>query len=155
MWTRLLWWPTFVGSWVRRGYERGWRVIDHVPDRARLWRAIVHAAIYKDGTIKPSFFRDNRGGLSCDIALLSSAEKSRHGYRQPPAWDPEKAGLVEFCAADVRACRDGSEGADVNHRPERKPGLLNYSHAQFSRKLSATEEHLMADAARVTFRPKK
>lgn len=151
----MLWSRTFVGSWLRRRFAEQWRTIDHIPDHALLWRAVRADSVYKkDGSIKPSFFRDRRGHYSCDIAAFSTREQSRRGYAKPPAWNPDEAGLVEFSAADVRNCsRTG--GPDVNHAPERSARIVNYSHAQFSRELTGEEEEMMAkQKARIVIKPR-
>jgi len=124
-------------------------VIHHIPDEASLWRAIQPAQINRHGEIKPSYFRDNRGGYSCDIAAFSSREKSRLGYTTPAVWSDE-AGLVEFKAGDVR-----SVGADVEHKPLRDPPTVNYSHAQFTQRLSADGESTMATKKAVVVIPPK
>jgi hypothetical protein len=152
----MLWSATFVGSWLRRRFARQWRSIEHIPDRALLWRAIRPDSVYKkDGSIKPSFFRDRRGHYSCDIAVLSTPEQSRRGYADPPAWNPDDAGLVEFSASDVRNC-GGTAGApaDVNHAPVRNERIVNYSHAQFSRELTAAEEEAMTTRGRIVITPR-
>lgn len=151
----MLWSRTFVGSWLRRRFAARWRPIHHIPDRALLWRAIRPDSVYKkDGSIKPSFFRDRRGHYSCDIAAFSTPEQSRRGYANPPAWNPEEAGLVEFSAGDVRSCAS-SGGPDVNHAPERSERVVNYSHAQFSRELTTGEEETMAKRkARIVIKPR-
>jgi hypothetical protein len=120
-----------------------------------LWPAIRPESIYKkDGSIKPSFFRDRRGHYSCDIAAFSTPERSRRGYANPPAWDPDEAGLVEFSAGDVRNC-SATGGADVSHAPERSERVVNYSHAQFSRELTGDEEETMAKhRARILIEPR-
>jgi hypothetical protein len=146
----MLWSPTFVGSWLRWRYAVSWRPIEHIPDAAALWRAIRPEQVDRHGEIKPSFFRDRRGGYSCDLAAFSTREKSRRGYRQPPAWNPDEAGLVEFKAADVRHI-----DADVIHAPVRDELTVNYSHAQFTRQLTGEEEVAMARAAEVVIAPKK
>jgi hypothetical protein len=146
----MLWSATFVGSWLRRRYEASWRLIRHIPDSATLWRAIRPDQIYRDGKIKPSFFRDRRGNYSCDLALFSTREKSRRGYAHPPAWSPDEAGLVEFTAADVRKAN-----TDVVHTPIRNERATNYSHAQFSSELSGEEERAMAADAIVVIPPRK
>lgn len=150
----MLWSPTFVGSWLRRRFAAQWRRIDHIPDPAVLWRAIRPDFVYKkDGSIKPSFFRDRRGHYSCDLAAFSTPEQSRRGYANPPAWNPEEAGLVEFSAGDVRSCST-SDGPDVNHAPVRSERVVNYSHAQFSRELTSNEEEIMAKRARIVIKPR-
>jgi hypothetical protein len=145
----MLWSLTFVGSWLRRRYAASWRQIRHIPDAAVLWRAIKPDQVYRDGKIKPAFFRDRRGGYSCDLAAFSTREKSRRGYAHPPAWNPEEAGLVEFKAADVRRAH-----TDVIHAPIRNERTTNYSHAQFTRELSGDEERAMAAAAMVVIAPR-
>lgn len=154
---RMLWSPTFAGSWLRRRFAKRWRSIDKIPDHAILWRAIRPDSVYKkDGSIKPSFFRDRRGHYSCDIAAFSTREKSRRGYANPPAWNPDEAGLVEFSAGDVRNCREaGGADLDVSHAPVRTDRIVNYSHAQFSRELTAREEETMAkERARLVIKPR-
>jgi hypothetical protein len=116
-----------------------------------LWRAIHPDNIYKkDGSIKPSFFRDRRRGYSCDIAAFSSREQSRRGYASPPAWNADEAGLVEFTVSDVRKAT-----CDVAHMPLNDDRVVNYSHAQFTRELSAAEEGFMARAARIVIFPRR
>ncbi|MDQ3280220.1 MAG: hypothetical protein M3Q69_02275 [Acidobacteriota bacterium] len=153
--TRILWSRTFVGSWLRGRFAARWRRIDHIPDRALLWRAIKPDSVYKkDGSIKPSFFRDRRGHYSCDIAAFSTPEQSRRGYADPPAWNPDEAGLVEFTAGDVRHCSSNG-GPDVEHAPVQTQRVVNYSHAQFSRELSSAEEEMMAkERARIVIKPR-
>lgn len=154
--TRILWSRTFAGSWLRRRFAAQWRPIEHIPDRAVLWRAIRPDSVYKkDGSIKPAFFRDRRGHYSCDLAAFSTPEQSRRGYAEPPAWNPEEAGLVEFSAGNVRHC-SSSGGPDVEHAPERSERVVNYSHAQFSRELKSDEEETMAQKrARIVIPPQK
>jgi hypothetical protein len=153
----MLWSRTFVGSWLRRRFAARWRQIEVIPDRAILWRAIRSDSIYKkDGSIKPSFFRDHRGHYSCDIAAFSTREQSRRGYANPPAWNPDEAGLVEFSAVDVRSCsKTAGPGPNVNHVPVRDERIVNYSHAQFSRELTGGEEETMAkEKAQIIVQPK-
>lgn len=141
----MLWSRTFVGSWLRRRCAAAWTTLDHIPNREPLWRAILPDNVYKKGGgIKPSFFRDRRGGYSCDIAVFSTTEKSRRGYRTPPAWNPDDAGLVEFKAAHVRDLT-----CDVRHVPLNMAAVVNYSHAEFTRELTATEEDGMSKVARI------
>jgi hypothetical protein len=153
--TRILWSRTFVGSWLRRRFAAQWRPIDHIPDCAVLWRAIKPDLVYKkDGSIKPAFFRDRRGNYSCDLAAFSTPEQSRRGYADPPAWNPDEAGLVAFTAGHVRTCST-SGGPDVSHAPERSARVVNYSHAQFSRELTGEEEKTMAEnRARIVIKPR-
>jgi hypothetical protein len=146
----MLWSATFVGSWLRWRYAASWRRIEHIPDSAILWRAIKPEQIDRQGSIKPAFFRDRRGNYSCDLAAFSSREKSRRGYAQPPAWNPEEAGLVEFKVADVRHAN-----TDVIHAPIKDERTTNYSHAQFTRQLSGEEERAMAGCAIVVVPPRK
>jgi hypothetical protein len=146
----MLWSRNFAGSWLRRRYAKAWTTLDHIPDREPLWRAIPPDNVYKKGGgIKPSFFRDHRGGYSCDIAAFSTAEKSRRGYMSPPAWNPDDAGLVEFTAGHVRDVT-----CDVRHAPLNTPAIVNYSHAEFTRELTATEEDAMSKLARIVIRAK-
>jgi hypothetical protein len=151
----MLWSRTFVGSWLRRRFAAQWRSIDFIPDRAVLWRAIRPESVYKkDGSIKPAFFRDRRGHYSCDLAAFSTPEQSRRGYANPPAWNPDEAGLVEFSTGCVRNCST-SGGPDVNHAPVRSARIVNYSHAQFSRELTGAEEETMAkQKARIVIKPR-
>lgn len=151
----MLWSRTFVGYFLRWRLRKRWIKIPWLPDELVLWRSIQPDYIYrKDGKIKPSYFRDNRGGLSCDIALLSDAESSRRGYANPPAWDQSKAGLAEFTVRSVRTCAPAGGGADVEHHPENTPRLVNYAHAQFTRPLTSDEERSMAKRALVRMSPK-
>jgi hypothetical protein len=141
----MLWSRTFAGSWLRRRRAKAWATLDHIPDREPLWRAILPESVYKkDGTIKPAFFRDRRGGYSCDIAAFSTPEESRRGYKSPPAWNPDDAGLVEFTASNVRSIT-----CDVRHAPLNTAEIVNYSHAEFTRQLTATEENAMSKLAHV------
>lgn len=153
--TAILWSRTFVGSWLRRRFSVRWRRIDHIPDGATLWRAIKPDSVYKkDGSIKPSFFRDRRGHYSCDLAAFSTMEQSRRGYADPPAWNPNDAGLVEFSAGDVRHSSP-TGGPDVEHAPLRTERVVNYAHAQFSRQMTAAEEETMAkERARIVIEPR-
>jgi hypothetical protein len=145
----MLWRPTFVGSCLRWCYAKTWKTIAIIPDHATLWRAIKPDFIYKKtGKIKPTYFRDKRGGFSCDIALFSSREKSRIGYRHPPAWPPG-AGLVEFKAYSVR-----NAGCDIVHVPLRDSMTLNYSHAQFTAVLSDDGVNSMISDTSVVIAPK-
>jgi len=151
----MLWSKTFVGSWLRRRFVAQWCSIHYIPDRAVLWRAIRPDSVYKkDGSIKPAFFRDRRGRhYSCDIAAFSTREQSRRGYADPPAWNRDEAGLVEFSTGDVRNCST-TGGPDVNHAPVRNARVVNYSHAQFSRELTGEEEEAMAKQnARIVIKP--
>lgn len=146
----MLWSPTFVGSWLRWRYASSWRLIKRIPDPVALWRAIKPAQVDRHGDIKPAFFRDRRGGYSCDIGAFSTREQSRRGYADPPAWNPDEAGLVEFLAGDVRHVN-----TDVTHAPIRDERVVNYSHAQFSRQLSGEEEVALANVAKVLIAPRK
>lgn len=119
--------------------------LPHLPDEERLWRAVHKPEqLYKDGSVKPSFFRDNRGGLSCDLARFSSQERSRLGYATP-RW-PVESGLVEFSPRNVR-----SVGSDVEHRPDRR--LRNYAHSQFTTKLSNVQEQQLVKLSRIAVAP--
>lgn len=93
----------------------------------------------KDGSLKPGFFR-NKAGISCDLAILSTEERSRRGYVKPP-W-PDEAGLVEIRVSQVRA-----RGSDVTHEPDRE--LDNYAHCVFTKDLSKPEAKKLAKEARV------
>lgn len=153
--SRMLWSQTFVGSFLRWRSRHRWLRIDVIPDAAILWRAIKPDLIHKKtGEIKPSYFRDNRGGYSCDLAAFSTPEKSRRGYARPSAWDGDTAGLVQFSAGDVRGCASSAAQLDVEHAPLDTPRIHNYSHAQFTRILSATEEAAMVKHATLLIKPK-
>lgn len=88
------------------------------------------------------------------MAAFSTPERSRRGYADPPAWNPDEAGLVEFSAGDVRHC-SASGGPDVEHAPVRTERVVNYSHAQFTRELTGAEEATMAkERARIIIKPR-
>jgi hypothetical protein len=102
--------------------------LQSIPPSEKLWRSVYKKEqLRRDGTVKPSFFKDKRG-LSCDLARFSTIELSRRGHQVPPAW-PNEAGLVEFTVAAVRAV-----GSDVEHKPLRMPpdNMNNYSHCEFA-----------------------
>lgn len=143
MWKRLeqALWTGGLSGWLASICLRlkGWK-LSSIPDQEVLWRALFKRDhVYADGSIKPSYFRDRRGGYSCDLARLSSREKSRRGYKPPP-W-PDEAGLVAFKAEHVRAA-----GSDINHSPLPGPHP-NYSHCEFAVELSAEGEASMASSA--------
>lgn len=135
---KALWRGGFVGwfaSVLLR--HRRWR-IRYLPDKELLWRALYDPDhVYEDGTIRPTFFRDNRGGYSCDLARLSTEEQSRCGYA-PSGW-PKGAGLVAFRVGHVR-----ESGSDVEHVPILRPpeDFENYSHCQFTAQLSRPDGEL-------------
>lgn len=153
--SKRLWSRTFVGYFLRWRYRCRWLTIDAIPDSALLWRAIKSDLINKKtGEIKRAYFRDNRGGYSCDIALFSTPERSRRGYATPAAWDGDAAGLVQFSAGQVRGCAPSNSGLDVRHAPVATETLRNYSHAEFTRILSAEEEDAMVKKATLLIKPK-
>ena len=141
MWNLLeqaLWRGGLAGWCARIALRLRWWEISRLPDREVLWRALYKKdQVYADGSIKPAFFRDRRG-VSCDLARLSTREKSRRGY-SPPPW-PEESGLVAFRAEQVRAA-----GGDVQHVPLRQP-TLNYAHCQFVPELVLDEDSLAGAA---------
>jgi hypothetical protein len=79
--------------------------------------------------------------VSCDLAILSTEERSRRGYGAPPPW-PEQAGLVELTVGDVR-----KQESDVTHDPVRSP--RNYSHTIFSTALTQSKAKQLVRAARI------
>ena len=140
-----LWRDGWIGWLVREIYRKKWKIIDHIPDDEKLWRAIYKKEqLYNDGNIKPAFFRD-RSGLSCDLARFSSIEKSRLGYIPPPR--PSGTGLVEIGVSHARAA-----GTDVYHKPIMVPAP-NYSHCQFSRHLDTVQAQLICAAAEFRVKP--
>jgi len=143
MWSHLeqkLWKGGFSGWFASVLLRLRFWQISYLPDEEILWRALFKRdQVYADGSIKPSFFRDRRGGLSCDLARLSSAERSRRGYTEPP-W-PDEAGLVAFRVGHVRAA-----GSNVAHKPLRRPHP-NYSHCEFEDQLSGPGEGVLAGHA--------
>lgn len=111
-----------------------------------LWRAVYKPEQLKpDGTLKPSFFRDKRG-LSCDLARMSSVERSRRGYGEPPPW-PDEAGLVAFTVGAVEA-----SGSSVGHEPLSDNN--NYSHCQFRTALTTPLARTLLARARFKRRPR-
>jgi hypothetical protein len=93
-----------------------------------LWRAVyVKSFIDKETKkIKPSFFRNLKSGLSCDLTLLTSEKKCLHPW-------PPGSGIVQFSIDTVRGL---GEGADVEHKPLKKEKSLpesrkNYAHSEF------------------------
>lgn len=136
-----LWRGGWIGWLASLGLRLRWWKISYIPGPEVHWRALFKRdQVYADGSIKPSFFRDRRGGLSCDLARLSTTKRSRRGY-VPPPW-PEESGLVAFRAHDVR-----DSGSDVDHFPLKEPAE-NYSHCQFTQQLTKKGEVHLADAAR-------
>lgn len=135
---KTLWNDGRVGSFARTTYRKLWVEITELPEGEKLWRSVYKKdQVKKDGSVKPSFFRDKRG-LSCDLARLSTVEKSRRGYGDPPQW-PEQAGLVEFTVRVVRRI-----GSDAAHRPLKEP-YENYSHAELTTHLQSEQaKNLMA-----------
>lgn len=77
-------------------------------------------------------------------------ELLRCGIRKAPvSWNSPQVLSVGSDPAPV-------EGVSVEHKPVREEGTVNYSHAQFTRQLSADEEKRMSDGrARVVVKPKK
>jgi len=121
---RTLWQCGFLGFIVRFLFKALWLTIRLIPDEERLWRAVRKPdQVYKDGRLKPSFFRD-KSGLSCDLARFSTPEKSRMGHGLNPY--PPESGLVEIRVLNVRAV-----GSDVAHRPITTP-RRNYAHTEFT-----------------------
>lgn len=104
--------------------------IGHIPNGQVLWRTIYkEEQLYpktskvNPGKPKPAFFRD-RSGLSCDLAILSTKEKSRLGYGNPPR--PAYSGLAQFTVDNVRCTPVSS---DVHHAPVHLNGEYNYAHS--------------------------
>jgi hypothetical protein len=101
-----------------------------------------------DGTPKPAFFKDN-SGLSTDLAILSTKEKSKSGYTNPPRW-PEESGLVEILVGKVR--RASAKAVDIKHDPlvETK----NYSHTLFTGGLSTAQAKKLKASASMCVKPR-
>lgn len=130
---RILIWKQNFRGWLCRTCCRAlWRTISHIPNRAILWRAVYNGdQIKDDGALKSSFFRDQRG-VSCDISIFSTPDKSRLGVNRPP-W-PEFSGLVAFRTKDVRRLTSGS---DIRHNPVvGNTGIRNYAHSYFTKYLT-------------------
>jgi hypothetical protein len=145
---KLLWRADFLGWCARAVFRITWRTITHIPPPEKLWRSIHRKdQVYANGGLKPAFFRDNRGGLSCDLARVSTIERSRRGYGVPPQW-PEEAGLAEFRVQDV-----WDNGSDVAHRPTKAP-FRNYSHCQLTAPLGSRGEVCMSKTATIVVRPR-
>ena len=142
-----LWRDGWIGWLVRKIYSTRWKIIEHIPDDEKLWRA-VHKKdqLYENGDIKPAFFRD-KTGLSCDLARFSTVERSRRGYNPPP-W-PDAAGLVEIRVTHARAA-----GSDVRHKPisGRYP---NYSHSQFTEYLTPAQAKEICRQANFPVKPRR
>ena len=140
---RKLWKSGLTGSIVRLIFRAVWVRIQQIPDSERLWRTLHKPdLVYKhNGKPKPAFFRD-KNGLSCDIARLSTPQRTKIGYSKKPY--PDKAGVVEFSVEQVRAA-----GSDVSHKPV-KPPLVprrNYAHAQLNDPLSGEGESSLSEEA--------
>ena len=129
--TGLLWEKSFLGWLARTIHRLLWIRILRIPDSQRLWRAVYNPEQIRDGKPKHGFFQDKRG-LSCDLSILTTLEKSRRGTATPP-W-PDESGLIEFGVADVRSLEVAS---DVNHFPVKNP--RNYAHCQLTTKLTTDQ----------------
>jgi hypothetical protein len=138
--TNLLWSPNAIGFLIRVLFSVANKKIAFIPNNQKLWRAICKPEQMKKGKIKPSFFRDKRG-MSCDLAIFSSIEKSRRGCLLPP-W-PENSGLIEFSVNTIRLLH-----SDISHHPLKRNKnnprrRKNYAHCQLTTELGKDELDLI------------
>ena len=139
---KVLWQKNLPGYLLRVFFSAANFKITHIPDNATLWRAVCRPEQIKNGKLKRGFFRDKRG-LSCDLAIFSTIEKSRRGNLLPP-W-PEGSGLVEF---EVATIRSENVQSDVHHDPKKKvkrKNRKNYAHSILLPELSSPAEKWMLD----------
>lgn len=146
----LIWQIGSVGSIVRTLLEFFSVRIQSIPSEQKLWRAVYKKEqLKRNGKPTAAFFRD-RNGLSCDLAIFTTTERSRRGIKRPP-W-PEGTGLVEFSVALVR---DPPIESDVRHHPlkKSKSQRKNYAHCRLSTHLDADQGRHLAETSKIIVVP--
>ncbi len=132
---------------ARRLAKFSWLNLGNVPQPENIWRSVYNIhQIKPSGELKSSFFKGD--GISCDIALLTTRERARLGFK--PKKRPITAGLVELGVKDVLEV----SGSGVSHVPlitiEREK---HYSHCEFAKKLTDGQARGLVKRSNLVIKP--
>ncbi|MFK7823743.1 MAG: hypothetical protein AB8G05_06290 [Oligoflexales bacterium] len=122
----------------------------------KLYRSISDMAQYKseEKNVTASFFVD-KNGLSCDLAIFSSPEKSRRGYIDPQF--SSNSGLIEFSTKMIEEASKGE--VTIRHDPLKRTSLSgrtqepNYGHCIFTSKLTRGQSNNVRKLALILIEP--